>query len=254
MASVDHRDASTTHIVSAAKLFREWMSADAWVRHDTYQQEAVAAHKAPLTASKLRKRKSRSTGGSYHIVGQSIAHGGSTSTDCIPVTWLKEIARDRTMGVSPAKKSRCDKDTIPFAVSKKQLRKFQNASSSPMAVDNRCTPMDTSTNFIIQVNFAERKDAFLGFHVVDSVQRRSESFSREAIVPILKSVHPGSCAARVGLCSGMRIISIGTSTIRHAANMPVSELDYSPARRVIELINSALQSSFLVDFRVDKRS
>jgi hypothetical protein len=140
---------------------------------------------------------------------------------------------------------------LPFHVTRERLKEFRRHESMP--VDQRHTTMDIFTNSVIKVNFAEREDHLLGFRVVNSVQRRSGPFSKEVIVPVLKSVHPGSCAARAGLCSGMRIIAIGTSTTPHAENMPVSALDYSPARRVTELITDALQSSFIVDIRVDRR-
>jgi hypothetical protein len=167
-ASVDHRDASTTHIALAGKLFREWLSADAWVRHGTYRQEAVAAHKAPLAGSILRKRKSRTnqpgdTEASFRIVGQGDV--GSTSTVHIPVTWLQKIADEEVMSLSPTKKARWHRHNAPFQLTREQLKEFEPMESSPMSVDERHTPMDTSTNSVIKVIFAVTTDSSLGFCV-----------------------------------------------------------------------------------------
>jgi hypothetical protein len=218
----------------------------------------VTAHKAPLSGNIVRKRKSKSTGGNnqrtYSIVGQSVANNGPMCSDDIPVTWLQEIAGKEITSLPPTKKARWFQNNVPFAVSKKQLRSFKTAENSNGSADVRDTPVDTSRNYVIQVNFAaEGNDDRLGFRIVNSIQHQRGSFSDPLIVPCILSVHPGSCAARAGLRHGMRILAIGMTTIKPARRMPQrNSIDYSPAHHVMILVSEALQRSRILNFRVDK--
>jgi hypothetical protein len=226
------------------------------VRHGTYQQEAVAAHKAPLTGNILRKRKSRTNqpgdmGATFRIVGQGDV--GSTSTVHIPVTWLQKIPDEEVMSLCSTKKARWHRDNAPFQLTREQLKDFETTESSPMSVDERHTPMDTSTNSVITVTFAVTTGSYLGFCVVNSVQHQRTAFSKQLTVPILGSVRRGSCAARAGLCNGMRILAIGRTSVKHATRMPRrNTMDYSPAMKTIQLVSEALQSSSTVTFRIGK--
>jgi hypothetical protein len=56
------------------------------------------------------ERRPRGTETSYRIVGQRDA--GSSSTECIPITWLQKIADEEVMSFSPSKKARWDEHNI----------------------------------------------------------------------------------------------------------------------------------------------
>jgi predicted metalloprotease with PDZ domain len=134
-----------------------------------------------------------------------------------------------------------------------QQKQFDMIETSPMHVDERVTIMDTSTNSVIQVTFADNKETSLGFRLVDSYQHQRGPFSDVLIVPVIESVRFGSRAAQAGLCSGMRIIAVGTTTVTLAKSMPRKDTDYSPALRTKEMILACLQSNTTLDIRVDTR-